>query len=167
MARARPFPFGHGSSEGALISPGIVVQRFAESEAIGLAGDWLKVFGSHRKGVDTEAFLWHIFSAGRFPSIRGAAAIEEYQRQTGVEFVILSNDRKIAFLTDRLPEASSLADYYVFPPNLAWTMAFTHEDGWLGPYFAKHPDFRELNEINQSKVRKMLEAEAAKRKGWC
>jgi hypothetical protein len=28
-------------------------------------------------------------------------------------------------------------DIYVWPNGLDWTMAFTHEDGWLGPYFSR------------------------------
>lgn len=32
------------------------------------------------------------------------------------------------------------ADLYVFPADLAWTMAFTHEQCMgLGPYFARPP----------------------------
>lgn len=68
--------------------------------------------------------------------------------------------------TNQRPENCSLADYYVFPPNLAWTMAFTHEDGWLGPYFARHRDFEALDRENDARVRKEREAEAARLKGW-
>lgn len=57
-------------------------------------------------------------------------------------------------------------DFYVFPSNLAWTMAFTHEDGWLGPYFARHRNFTELNKANLEKIRKLHQAEAAHLKGW-
>jgi hypothetical protein len=92
--------------------------------------------------------------------------LQQYKRQVGVEFVVLSNDRKLAFVTELLPESSSLTDYYVFPPNLAWTMAFTHEDGWLGPYFARHPDFAKLEAENQHKLQKHRQAEAARQKGW-
>jgi hypothetical protein len=45
-------------------------------------------------------------------------------------------------------------------------MAFTHEDGWLGPYFARHERFSELNRDNEMKIRKACEAEAARLKGW-
>ena len=36
-----------------------------------------------------------------------------------------------------LEQGADEADAYVFPPDLAWTMVFTHEDGWLGPYFSR------------------------------
>jgi hypothetical protein len=45
-------------------------------------------------------------------------------------------------------------------------MAFTHEDGWLGPYFARHERFSELNRENEMKIRKAREAEVARLKGW-
>jgi hypothetical protein len=150
-----------------LVAPGSVIRRFSEEEAGCLADDWLDVFGKNRHGVNTMAYLWHVFSGARYPSIGGAAAVEQYKQQTGVEFVVLSNDRKLAFLTELMPGSSSLSDYYVFPPNLAWTMAFTHEDGWLGPYFARHPNYQQLSEANQAKLKKVREMEAAQRKGWC
>lgn len=153
-------------SKNPLVTPGIIVHQFSEAEASQLVADWLAVFGKNRQGVNTKAFLWHVFSGARYPNVRGTGAIELYQKQTGAEFVVLSNDRKVAFITDLLPESSSLSDYYVFPPNLAWTMAITHEDGWLGPYFALHPDHVKLSAANQSKLRKAREAEAARQKGW-
>lgn len=149
-----------------LVAPGTVIRQFSETEAEHLADDWLAVFGHSRQGANTKAYLWHVFSGARYPSIAGPAALERYRLQTGAEFVVLSNDRRLAFLTERLPESSTLSDYLVFPPNFAWTMAFTHEDGWLGPYFARHPHFDQLNEANQAKLKKVREKEAAQRKGW-
>lgn len=148
------------------IAPGSVLRLFTEAEANQLAEDWLDVFGKDRQGANTKAYLWHVFSSARYPGISGAEAIEEYKRQAGLEFVVLSNDRKQAFVTDLLPESSSLSDYYVFPPNFAWTMAFTHEDGWLGPYFARHPDFVKLDGENRAKIEKRRQVEAARRRGW-
>ena len=148
------------------VAPGTIARWFSEEEAGQLVADWLAVFGKNRRGVNARAYLWHIFSGGRYPSVSGTEAIEKYQTQNAAEFVVLSNDGKVAFVTDRLPESSSLSDYYVFPPNLAWTMAFTHEVGWLGPYFALHPEFTKLNAENELRVRKTREAEAARQKGW-
>lgn len=148
------------------IAPGGVLRKFSESEASQLAEAWLKVFGKKRRGINTKDYLWHVFSTASFPSISGVEAMEEYKKQTGLEFVVLSNDRKQAFVTDRFPDASPYSDFYVFPQNLAWTMAFTHEDGWLGPYFARHPDFATLDGENQAKLKKHREAELARQKGW-
>lgn len=149
-----------------LVAPGTVVRQFSEAEAAQLVHEWLAVFGENGHGVNTRAYLWHVFSSARYPSVSGTAAVEQYKQQAGVEFIVLSNDRKVAFQTELLPESSALSDYYVSPPNLAWTMAFTHEDGWLGPYFALHPNFRQLQAANQAKLQKAQEAEAARQKGW-
>jgi len=45
-------------------------------------------------------------------------------------------------------------------------MAFTHEDGWLGPYFAKHSQYDKLNQQNIKSIEKALSIEQAKQKGW-
>jgi hypothetical protein len=156
MTRVRP----------SLIAPGSVVRQFSEPEASQLADKWLAVFGKDRHGVNTKAYLWHVFSGARYPNTAGAEALQQYKQQAGAEFVVLSNDRKLAFVTELLPEFSSLTDYYVFPQNFAWTMAFTHEDGWLGPYFARHPDFAKLDAENHAKLEKRRQAETARQKGW-
>jgi hypothetical protein len=150
-----------------LVAPGTVVRDFSKTEAQQFVSDWLAVFGRNRKGVNTKSYLWHVFSGGRYPCIDGGAAIDAYRQQTGAEFIVLSNHRDVAFLTELRPESSSLVDYYVFPPNLAWTMAFTHEDGWHGPYFARHPDYSALNVANQARLHKAAEAANARKRGWC
>lgn len=59
-----------------------------------------------------------------------------------------------------------MADCLVFPPNFAWTMAFTHEDGWLGPFFATHPNVDRLDAANLAQIRKQRELVEARAKGW-
>jgi hypothetical protein len=149
-----------------LVQPGTVLHHYTQDEAAALVEQWLEAFGAERHGVNAKAYLWHVFSGSRYPSLSGAEAVAEYEKQIAVDYVVMSNDRKTAFATDALPQSSSLADYYVFPANLAWTMAFTHEDGWLGPYFARHGNFAALNEANHERVRKVHQAEAARLKGW-
>ena len=149
-----------------LAQPGNVLRHYTLDETTALLTQWLEAFGADQHGVNAKAYLWHIFSGSRYPSLSGAEAMAEYEKQVAVEYVVLSNDRKTAFATDTLPQSSSLTDYYVFPANLAWTMAFTHEDGWLGPYFARHSNFAALNEINLERLRKLRQAEAARLKGW-
>lgn len=149
-----------------LIQPGNVLRQFSQHETNALVDAWLEAFGADRHGANAKAYLWHIFSGARYPSLSGAEAISVYEQQIAPEYVVLANDRKLAFTTDVLPQESSLMDFYVFPPNLAWTMAFTHEAGWLGPYFARHSKFTKLNEANLERVRKIHEAQAARQKGW-
>ena len=105
-----------------------------------------------------------------YPSASGEAAKELYLGHDFSDVIVLSNDRKTAFRMASLPAADRVIDFYVFPPDLAWTMAFTHEVGWLGPYFAKHPNYEALvAKAKQQRVvndRKLKELERAKHQGW-
>jgi hypothetical protein len=149
-----------------LVAQGQVTHTFSKQEVAALVAQWLEVYGQDRFGVNAHAYLWHVFSFERYPSVSGAAAEAGYEQQQAHEYVVLSNDRDLAFKTDQRPHRAMLRDYQVFPPNLAWTMAFTHEDGWLGPYFAKHPQYEKLNAVNVAKIQKARDIEAARRKGW-
>jgi Domain of unknown function (DUF4275) len=149
-----------------LVQPGRITRHYNEGETASLLAAWLEAFGKERQGSNTKAFLWHIFSANKYPNVAGAEALVQYKQQEESQFVVLSNDRKVAFATDVRPDECALSDFYVFPENLAWTMAFTHEDGWLGPYFARHQEFARLNVANLAKLKKLREMEAAKQKGW-
>ena len=142
----------------ALVEPGQILHHFSQTETANLTTQWLSVFGTKRQGVNSKAYLWHIFSAARYPCVAGPAAVQEYQQQLAQEYVVLANDGKTAFSTNLLPSKADFADYYVFPKNLAWTMAFTHEDGQLGPYFAKHMNFVGLNNDNLARLKKLRHA---------
>ena len=83
-----------------LIEPGKVLREFTSTEVPTLVARWLDVFGANRHGVNAKAYLWHIFSGARYPSLSGEAAREEYVKQIGGEFVVLSNDRKTAFRSE-------------------------------------------------------------------
>jgi hypothetical protein len=148
------------------IVPGKILKLYSKSEAAQLAEQWLEVFGANSQGVHTKSYMWHVFSFETYPCVSGTAAVEKYNEQVATEFIVLSNDRKQAASTDALPQGLSLSDCYVFPENLAWTMAFTHEDGWLGPYFAYHPRYRTLHELTLARIKKQREAENARLKGW-
>jgi hypothetical protein len=147
-----------------------ILLRFTEQEARQLLGEWKDVYARNAEGAKIEAFLWHTFSSGAFPSVCKREAELRYAKQVAAEIVVLSNDRVSALLTDSLPTQCSVSDYLVFPKNLAWSMAFTHEDGWLGPYFAKHARYDSLvaENIRRSRdmQRKASEAERAHREGW-
>lgn len=152
------------------VGQGRIVRRFTEQEARQIVGEWIDVYAKNPAGAHSEAFLWHTFSSGAFPSVCKREAQRHYAEQVAAEIVVLSNDRVSALLTDSLPTQCSVSDYLVFPKNLAWSMAFTHEDGWLGPYFAKHPRYDSLvsENIRRSRdmQRKAMGAERAKREGW-
>lgn len=153
------------------VVPGASVRHCTEAEAAALTAVWLAAFCPDRErervtATGPRGFLWHIFSAGRYPCVEREDARSLYRLQRAAEYMVLLNDARTAVSTDALPLEVPLADYCVFPPNLAWTMAFTHEVGWLGPYFAKHARFDELSKRNVLLLWKKQAAEAAKAKGW-
>ncbi|WP_313920215.1 DUF4275 family protein [Tahibacter sp.] len=135
-----------------------ILRTYTKSEAAALAAQWLDVFGKNRRGVNTKDFLWHVFSGARYPSLSGVAALAEYDKQVVHEYTVVSNERDVAFVISERPADKLMWDYLVFPANFAWTMAFTHEAGWLGPYFARHPDYARLTAANLARVEKEREA---------
>jgi len=142
------------------------VIRIYTPEAADLAVQWLDVFGKNRRGMNTKDFLWHVFSGARYPCLSGVAALAEYDKQVAHEYTVLSNQRDVAFVVSERPADKLMWDYLVFPANFAWTLAFTHEDGWLGPYFAQHPDYERLNAANLARLEKEQQAAIARLKGW-
>lgn len=139
------------------IQPGQVLKRYSEQESTAMADAWMKVFGQ-KPAPHLNQHMWHVFSYAVYPSQDHQAALDAYSQVESPAYCILANDRKQALLTDRKPTSCTLSDYYVFPENLAWTMAFTHEDGWLGPYFARHPRFERLNAENVQRILQMRQA---------
>jgi len=152
------------------VEPGRLLRRFAEDEALELTNQWINVYAQHAQGANLKAYLWHTFSFGAYTSVCKREAELLYEQQVATELVVLSNDRRSALLTDALPTKCDVMDYLVFPTNLAWTMAFTHEDGWLGPYFAKHAAYDALVAQDLERTRTQLgrvnQIERAKREGW-
>ena len=85
-------------------------------------------------------YEWHIFSFNHTPSISGEKALTRYQAQPVEKYYVVPEGGILtAYLCvgGRLPNLRLLLeDIYVWPDDLSWTMAFTHEmDVWLGPYF--------------------------------
>ena len=86
-----------------------------------------------------KGFDWHTFSYNKTPHLAGDDARNAY-RAKGAErelIVLPHSGEGSGFRTTDLPDFSGKSlDVYIFPEDLSWTMVFTHEDGWLGPYFA-------------------------------
>ncbi len=148
------------------VGPGQIIRLLTKAEVLECVDRWLACFGKDRFGVNTHAYLWHVFSYERHPSLSGQAAVQEYEKQGAPEYWIISNERDEGLVTDILPASCSLRDWLVFPANLAWTMAFTHEDGWLGPYFARSARYQTLDAENQARIAKARAAAIAREKGW-
>ncbi|WP_020410218.1 DUF4275 family protein [Hahella ganghwensis] len=146
--------------------PGKVVKTFDLNQSRQVGRDWMSVYCKNEQGYNTKAFKWHIFSGGGYPSVSGEEARAAYGQHEATLYVIMPNTGGCAVLTDAKPTSCSLSDYYVFPENLAWTMAFTHEEGWLGPYFAKHPQYSSLQQEIFQQIEKQHQKELARKKGW-
>ncbi|WP_416762198.1 DUF4275 family protein [Roseateles sp. So40a] len=149
-----------------LVRPGQVLRTLSEDAAAAMTKAWMQVYGRRGQGLNMKDFMWHVFSGGGYDCVSGQEALAAYATRQAAEYVVLSNDRRTVFVTDVRPDRAALSDYMVFPSNLAWTMAFTHEDGWLGPYFAVHPDAARLEADILAGIRKKQQIEAARAKGW-
>lgn len=147
-----------------------ILQTYSTAEAQQWAERWRDVYASAKRAPGLKQYLWHTFSWDAYPSVSGAEAKQLYAQHGWSEVVVLSNDRRTAVRCTELPVGDGRGDFYVFPVDLAWTMAFTHEDGWLGPFFAKHPDYavmiEKAKQQRQVADRKALELSRAKQKGW-
>jgi hypothetical protein len=148
------------------IGPGEVVRRLTPEQTEALCGQWTLAYPADRVGIHVEEFMWHVFSFQRYPNLARAAALAEYEKQEAPDYLVLANDKDEGLITNLRPTTASIADYLVCPLNWAWTMAFTHEDDCLGPYFAFHRDYDRLQASNVKGMRKRREAEVAKQRGW-
>ena len=152
------------------LKPEVVLQTYAKAETLQWVERWRSVYAGGERAPGLKQYMWHTFSWGAYPSVSGEEARQLYAAHRYFEVIVLSNDRKTAFRSASLPVSDRLFDFYVFPPDLAWTMAFTHEDGWLGPYFAKHHDYEAM--IDKAKRQRLaadskaMELERAKQNGW-
>lgn len=149
-----------------VFAPGSVIRAYSREEAAHWRAQWLDAFGRQRGDVCVDPYLWHVFSFGCHPSVALDAARAEYGKAVASTYVVMAGESDAAAATDERPAQCNHDEYLVFPPNLAWTMVFTHEDGWLGPFFARHRDYDRLNAENLAAITKHQETERARRNGW-
>ncbi len=148
------------------IEPGKVLKVFNQAETLAIEKKWMETYCKNKQGFNTKAYKWHIFSGGGYPALEFDDAQKEYELHISAKYIVMSNDGDLAFLTDERPTNCNQIDVYVFPENMSWTMAFTHEEGWLGPYFAKHKNYKHLEKENEKYREKLKQIEIAKSKGW-
>src|SRR5262245_48825469 len=104
---------------------------------------WLETFAQEVKKQTGQwvynGYMWHAFSFEFVKAKSGADAIQLYGKEKSKKYLILSEqDRRSSYVCDgiELIEAEVFDDdYYVVPVSYEWTMAFTHEQPELGPYF--------------------------------
>ncbi len=141
--------------EKSLAEMGVAALRFDEAEAEALWRRWLETFAEPVKRatgtwIDGE-FPWHAFSRKFVHALAVGEAEEAYRAAwavappEGLELVLLPDlvlppkaDRSLAYLcTAPEPLLPPCQECMAFPPDYSWTMAFTHEDGWIGPFFCR------------------------------
>lgn len=122
-------------------------------DAIKISQSWLAVFCPSRKsfkGIKRfKTYMWDIMGC----DLDREEAIDFYSKLEAPRYIIMEDcfgcDNKEVYIVSRKPKSNEgLRDFHVFPKNLAWSMAFTHEDGWIGPQLSKSKDFEKLNTQN-------------------
>ena len=87
-------------------------------------------------------FEWHVFSFEYARAWNGQPATAAYSVEEPTAVIVCPESAKLPAVRltgGRLPDfGSACVDAYVWPEDLAWTMAFTHEESLgLGPYFCR------------------------------
>jgi hypothetical protein len=86
-------------------------------------------------------YEWHAFSYDFTRSKSGARGLALYLAEAPSEVYVIPEDEGDDAFLCRAPALFDFsdceADIIVFPPDLRWTVAFTHEQPDLGPYFAR------------------------------
>jgi hypothetical protein len=140
--------------------PPVAFVRMSAEETAELQQRWRESFAKRVKAATGKwthlGFDWHAFSYEFVYCRQRAKAITEYQARTARRFVVLPNldDEPGGYWceSEQLPALHGL-DAYVSDPELTWTMAFTHEEDWCGPYFATRA-WAEEREPTPSKPRR-------------
>ena len=89
-----------------------------------------------------RGYDWHVFSYNHARALaREKASFAYATLGPPSSYIVCPHDERLPALTvvgGLLADfKNSGLDIYVWPDDLAWTMAFTHEDGWFGPYFSR------------------------------
>jgi len=118
--------------------------------------DSLSVFQSW-KAIYCPSLNFKLEGGYAWEKIGGIAALDKalevYNQNSSIYYYVLSEPKKshieVALTKEKPRYVDKFRyDFYVFPKNFAWCMCFTHEDGWLGPIFAKHPLYEKLQKKN-------------------
>ena len=129
-------------------------------DAIRIAHNWLAAFCPSRtsfKGIFRfKTYMWDIMDC----EFESEEATQEYNKHEAPTYIIMEDcfgqDEKVVYVVSQKPTSNEhLQDFHIFPKNLAWSMAFTHEDGWIGPKFSKHNGYEKLNKKNKKAVEAM------------
>lgn len=137
-----------------LLQPGFL-SIIDEKSAIDIVKKWHELYCPDNlpwaEKKPSKGFRWENITF----SFEGEKAQEEYNSHVARSFYIMAEEfgvkNHILYESEIKPEINAFdekLDFYVFPKNLAWSMAFTHESGWLGPYFSKQREYKGLQKRN-------------------
>ncbi len=128
-----------------LSTQGLTGHPLSAEETDQLQMRWRRLYAAGVKRQTGEwvhlGYDWHAFSYGFTAAEQGASAIDAYRRQRPGPVWLIPLWAKgpaspaWACTGESVPDLSGL-DVAVVPLDLSWTMAFTHEDGWIGPFFS-------------------------------
>jgi len=94
-------------------------------------GKW--IYGGYR---------WHAYTWGFEQAVSGDEAWERYRSKEQSTYLIFFEHSGHIFdcVGPRCPDLGILSDdLYVFPPDLHWTMIFTHEESTgIGPFYVEN-----------------------------
>ena len=104
---------------------------------------WLRVYAANVKkqtGIWIYGgFKWHGFSCNYERAADGQGALQKYQENWPAPFFVFDEKVTWAFrcVAAQYPDFSEFGDdIYVVHHNMKWTMVFTHEQPYPGPFFA-------------------------------
>jgi hypothetical protein len=111
-----------------------------------LLQQWREVYAAQLHAVTGKwtwkGYDWHVFSFRHAQAIDGLKASLTYASLPPPKrCIVCPHDERLPAVViggGSLPDFGDTGqDITVWPHNLAWTMAFTHETGWFGPYFSR------------------------------
>jgi hypothetical protein len=127
-----------------LLLQGVELAELDPQESRDVDRRWLDGFAwrvQQEKGVSIYGgYRWHGFSYHLQPCLEGGPALEAYLRQDNTSFYVFTESMDYCALchSETYPDLSTLRqDIYVAHRNMKWTMAFTHEQPHIGPFFAE------------------------------
>ncbi len=108
--------------------------------------DWRHVFAAALHQATGrwkhDQFEWHVFSFEFAQAYCGERALAAYQAERARNLVVcpeFATLPAVRLVGATLPDfRRDHADVYIWPEDLNWTMAFTHEESLgLGPYYCR------------------------------
>ena len=130
--------------EGFLLRNSVNFKKLDLAEHDRITEQWRLAFARDVKSATGQwiykRFRWHGFSFGYQQSIKGTEALEAYQSQWSAPFFVFDEDGTWSYrcTSNTFPDFTPFgADIYVAHKNMKWTIAFTHEQPDIGPFFAE------------------------------